>query len=1209
MARRHWRRLGMALAGLAVGAVIAGLAAYVYFRSVTDFGIAETVLRTIDLPREAFEIEEVEGDSIAVVTVDDVLIRSTGGDTIVAAPEADFRLRLTSLSGEGPIVLDEVRLRRPYVNIVQDRDGETNLAQVMVVSAGGQEIGGDAAGRPIELRDVRLADARVRVLTPYVPDSAATAPPEGIRLVTMGGAPMRERRARDLDAALPLVRVGGDRGWRVEVGALSATLTDPEVRVDNLAGFAEGRTDGPIGFAVTDFRTGSSQLTAAGTVRFADAGPVFDIDASARPLAFADLRWVAPQLPEDGQATGEFSISGGGGDRMAIAGTGVEVTARDSRIAGFFSAEIGGGRPVTFGETRVSLEPLRIETIRSFGIGADLPYTGEIRGIVSSGGGTAGAAQSLNLDVAMTAAPESGDIAPSTLILQGPVELGADGDVRFAGVRVAAQPLYLAALRPLVETDPERLRGVVRGSFFVNGNRQDLRITEGQVEYAVGDAPASALTELTATVQMEPELRFDVSARAQPLALGTIAELFPGMPFRTARFAGPIRVAGTMEEFELDARLAGSAGVIAARGRVNPGTPLRFDISGDVTAFNAEAVLARPVPVEGPVTGTFAASGSAENFAFDVDLVQEGGEGQGGRFALAGTFRGGGGSPALVQVGGDVANFNLGALIGRPRLFPSRMTGRVDLSGGGTEPYRFDVDLRGDAGVFDVAGYYVPGDIPTYAASGQITGLDVRLLPGLQMLPPTALRGALELEGRGTTLETIEGQLRFNAVGSSVAGMRVDRLNVNLAVRDGVLEVDTLDASLAGTELAAGGRVGLTRPVAGDPLRFRAVSRDLSQLASLAGGARGLQPRLTGSFTLQGALTGSVRAPIVTAGFRGQGLRYEAWRAQRLELNADLAIGEGLEQVQGTLNVAGTGLGFPGMSVDSLRLALAGTQDRMGVQLVVSQEAGSNIQLAGIMELVGRRPTGVLLDSLTLRAGGLAWRLETPAAVRWGDVEGIQVANLFLRSTTDSAAVIRVDGAVPPSGTSDLRVEVRRLDLELVRRLVPASPDMAGVVDLDLVLQGSTTDPELVVQGYGTGLRFEGVGLDSMSLNAQYDERRLVSRANLWQGSLRVAAAQAEVPMTLSVAGGVPAFELLRSAPLLARLQADSLPIALLTAATTEVTEGEGTIVGELNLAGTIENPTLSGFASLRDGAITAPELGRRFERISGHFILDEQQV
>jgi translocation and assembly module TamB len=261
------------------------------------------------------------------------------------------------------------------------------------------------------------------------------------------------------------------------------------------------------------------------------------------------------------------------------------------------------------------------------------------------------------------------------------------------------------------------------------------------------------------------------------------------------------------------------------------------------------------------------------------------------------------------------------------------------------------------------------------------------------------------------------------------------------------------------------------------------------------------------------------------------------------------------------------------------------------------------------MELVGRRPSGVLLDSLTLRAGGLAWRLENPATVRWGDVEGVQVANLFLRSTTDSAAIIRVNGAVPPDGTNDLQVEVRRLDLELVRRLVPTSPDVAGVVDLDLVLQGSTTDPELVVQGYGTGLRFEGVALDSLSLNAQYDERRLVSRANLWQGSLRVAAAEAEVPMTLSVGGGIPAFELLRSAPLLARLQADSLPIALLTAATTEVTEGAGTIVGELNLAGTMENPTLSGFATVRDGAITAPELGRRFERISGHFILDEQQV
>src|SRR5690606_9816099 len=201
----------------------------------------------------------------------------------------------------------------------------------------------------------------------------------------------------------------------------------------------------------------------------------------------------------------------------------------------------------------------------------------------------------------------------------------------------------------------------------------------------------TAVTEIEATIRTEPELSFDLSARAQPLALGTVAELFPGLPFRTARFAGPFRISGTPQRFDIDAQLAGSAGSIAVRGFVEPGSPLRFDLSGNVTAFNAEAVVTRPVPLEGTVTGSFAVNGTSEAFAFDVDLLQQASPTQeGGTFALQGSFRAAGGAPALVEVGGQVSNFNLGAVIGRPRLFPSRMSGAINLTGGGGEPYRFD---------------------------------------------------------------------------------------------------------------------------------------------------------------------------------------------------------------------------------------------------------------------------------------------------------------------------------------------------------------------------------------------------------------------------------------------------------------------------------------------------------------------------------------
>src|SRR5690606_10370404 len=108
-----------------------------------------------------------------------------------------LRFRLSSLSGDGPIVADEVRLPRAYLNMVQEADGELNLSQTLVVTAGGEPVEAEG-GRPIELRDIRIEDGRIRVLTPYTPDTAGVVPSD-MRLVRHGGALMRERWARNVD--------------------------------------------------------------------------------------------------------------------------------------------------------------------------------------------------------------------------------------------------------------------------------------------------------------------------------------------------------------------------------------------------------------------------------------------------------------------------------------------------------------------------------------------------------------------------------------------------------------------------------------------------------------------------------------------------------------------------------------------------------------------------------------------------------------------------------------------------------------------------------------------------------------------------------------------------------------------------------------------------------------------------------------------------
>src|SRR5690606_32286053 len=146
--------------------------------------------------------------------------------------------------------------------------------------------------------------------------------------------------------------------------------------------------------------------------------------------------------------------------------------------------------------------------------------------------------------------------------------------------------------------------------------------------------------------------------------------------FRTARFADPHRIRVVTHHLAHCIHHNVSPEQNAAQGNVNPGRPRRVDLSAEPHAIRADATDSRATAVEAPVTGTFSVAGSTEQFAVTVDLLQGGGEAQaGGAFALTGTFRSGGGAPALITVVGNVTNFNLGAVIGRPRLFPSRMSG------------------------------------------------------------------------------------------------------------------------------------------------------------------------------------------------------------------------------------------------------------------------------------------------------------------------------------------------------------------------------------------------------------------------------------------------------------------------------------------------------------------------------------------------------
>jgi len=1211
--RRGLDRVGLLLLGLLLGIVASALLLYLFVDRSRTRQVEERVQVALGLPDEAFELEEVEEDGSLRIVLRQVAFLDRAGDTIVSAPAARGRLVARTLSAdEGPIVIDQVVLERPYMRLLQRGSGDWNFFDIFKAEAAGAPLAvpEEERSRPIAFRGMRVVDGTVRVATPYTPPAdpptgrlASLRQPERVRA---GGRTYTVRWLRGVQATLPLVRVGPNGGWRAEVTALTARVTNPDTRISQLAGWIEQDPDETIRFDIAAFRTPRSSFDGEGRVRFAEAGPVFDLDVRAHPLAFADLQGMGLPIPGTGSASFALAAESQSGGRTLWRMTDARAEILGSRAAGRVTVLTGPETEPVFTDTRISLDPLVLTDLEALGYVDSLPLVGAVQGEIASldalGAGEGGP---LRLDLTASLAPrgETGG-PPSVVAASGLVRWtpAAESMVRFSGLRVEARPLRLEHLASLRNPPDSLLRGSVTGSATVSGTLAEVRLEDGDLAYTVGDAPETVLRGLTGRFVPGETPRWEVSARAQPLALATLTELFPALPFRTATLSGPVSASGVGDDVRFDLDLQGAAGGVAMEGSLVLGDPLTFDVSGRLEAFRVSGVLAGGAPLEGSLSGTFSARGAADDFRFAVDMTQ--GDGS---FDLAGTARREGDAPYRFDVAGRVENFRVGALVGDPGLLPGPVSGPISVSGGGGDPYRFDVALAGPQGMFDVEGYFTPGEVPAYAASGRVQGIDLSGLPGMATLPETRLTGTIDVEGRGTTPETFAGRVAFDAApGSTVGGAAIEVGTLRMTAAEGVLRVQTLDFSVRGARLQASGALGLNAP-APEVLRFTVDAPNLAVLAALIPPPGAFEPEMAGSLQASGWVGGTLRFPEVAVNGRGRGLRWETYAADQLELQARLQKGPSIWTGSVSLNGAGLAVGTQSFRSVALEANLAPEAASFGIDL--RKDADTDARASGVLELEGLAVTGVVMRDMDVRLRDAHWTLAVPEARLARTEGGVVVQNLRLERSGAGTGFIEANGVLPTTGEASLAVRGGGIDLAELRRLLPTLPAVGGTLALDAAIVGPVEEPRLELNAAVDALTYGDFAADSVSVTGAYAARSMALTANLFLAGDTIVDARASLPMSLSLGGLVPGFELLRDDPLTASIHAHELPLALVSAALPTMLEnGEGTAVAQVNVSGTLNRPQVEGSAGVA-GALTIVPLGVRWQNIEAALRLEGQRI
>ncbi|HET6436467.1 MAG TPA: translocation/assembly module TamB domain-containing protein [Anaeromyxobacter sp.] len=431
------------------------------------------------------------------------------------------------------------------------------------------------------------------------------------------------------------------------------------------------------------------------------------------------------------------------------------------------------------------------------------------------------------------------------------------------------------------------------------------------------------------------------------------------------------------------------------------------------------------------------------------------------------------------------------------------------------------------------------------------------------------LAGESFLAARGNLDLTIApSRLRQGELGPAAAVLRLDR---------GSWQASRLSISAPGVHLAGSGSY---RPGGDASGTFTAEVLDLSEAAGnvskLLGGEA---PKLSGRARIEASLSGSARAPVVSATVRAPALALGAERAESLEarIEASGPFRSGQVRLEARVKRIASG---------ARELARALFLEGALSPLPEGEGTAASLSLQGLAPSLGNEPLSLKAEA-TLPRGGKAvhlstlalsyekarWALEAPATL---DLGGPRVDRLALVS---GERRIALEGGLAGRRTLDVRLEVEKLDLgDLPAALLPPGEGLAGEISLDARATGTTAHPTVQGQVHleGGGFRTErGIGLHG---TVRYDgaARRVAGKLSLRRGGGGSIDVDAELPLAFGSKGGEP---------LSATVRAEGLPAAAILALLGQSQPLTGEVRADLRLSGTLASPRLHVEAGVAEGS------------------------
>lgn len=818
------------------------------------------------------------------------------------------------------------------------------------------------------------------------------------------------------------------------------------------------------------------------------------------------------------------------------------------------------------------------------------------------------------------------DLPQSSGVAKGKIVWGSDLPVRY-DLAIRGDSVALNDVAWVYPTLPTTGGGKV--NLRIVNERDNLRVIDYKLtNMDVVTTGSHLIGDMTFAVGGPILVVKDVKMSAQPFDFDLLRTLngkaFPvdwrGQLYGSVRARGGPLTRFAVDESEVifrDAHVQGATSRVGGRGELNILQPAftsfrKFDVNAASVDLRSIEFLYPNFPrLGGTISGTATLDSSWLDVRFsNADVIHRDGPGEPSH--LTGNGRVTYGEKYLTyDIDAQAQPISLGMLArSYPKLpLTGIMSGPVRARGT-IDDLQLSASLQGPAGSLSFDGR-IDIDPPTYGirGAGQLNALAVhQLLDSTRLagpVRPTTLTGRYDIALSGDSLTNLVGSAAVDITRADVDGLRIFPSTARLRFADRRVFVDTLRLETTAATVLARGALGMPHG-ASDSLRVQLVVDSLGgfrrYLASYVPREGEPVDSLSGRATLTATVSGRMDSLDARGTVTGSGVLVGTVHGRIV--GGQFAIRDLLSNPTGTAALRFDTLSIAGVMLDSLEanLRLAG-RSQAAFAIGVRSDNGPTARLVGNAASTGGALgapgalTRIVLDSLGLTIGESKWRLAATSHIMRDSLD-VSIDSLVMGNGAGGRIALR--GMAPQHAVVALQLSADSVGLADIGVLTQLPSPLGGFASMHGVVTGTRTRPEVQLDARLTQLGYAGVRVERATATATYKDRSFDAAVDVFRNSVPALSATIGVPMALTL------FSAERlSAPIHGVVHADSADLAVVEMLSPSLQKGSGRLTANLTYSISPTHKSVNGQISVRNGQITAQNLGITLRAINGSVRFD----